>query len=98
MTRYRVLAWRGIPMQVKAVEAGARPVSRLLPAWFAEHVDRVAMRDGLLGSGAYLDQLEWSEYADRDGSAEEVAEAVLAELEAEWAPVRAHWEQTGELG
>jgi hypothetical protein len=98
MTRYRVLAWRGIPMQVKVFEAGERTVSRLMPPWFGEHVDRVAMRDGMLGSDAYLDQLEWSAYADRDGSAEEVAEAVLAELEAEWAPVKRHWEKTGELG
>jgi hypothetical protein len=98
MTRYRVLSWRGIPMQVKVSEGERRPVSRLLPPWFGEHVDRVAMRDGLLGSDAYLEQLEWSPYAEREGSAEDVAEAVLAELEAEWAPARQRWEETGELG
>ena len=98
MTRYRVLCWRGIPMQIKVYEDDQRPVSRQLPAWFTEHVDRVAMHDGLYGSDAYLEQFEWSEYVERDGSAEAVATAVLAELQAEWAPVRAHWEQTGELG
>ena len=97
MTRYRVLAWRGIPMQVKVRENEERPVSRELPTWFSEHVDRVAMRDGLYGSDDYLDQFAWSEYLERDGTAEEVADALLAELEAEWAPVRRRWEETGEL-
>ncbi len=98
MTRYRVLCWREIPMQVKVFEDDRRPVSRPLPAWFTEHVDRVAMRDGLVGSDDYLGQLNWSEDVERDGGAEEVADAVLAELEAEWAPVRRRWEETGELG
>jgi hypothetical protein len=62
-------------MQVKVLDGDQRPVSRQLPAWFMEHIDRVAMRDGLHGSDAYLEQLE-----------------------GEWAPVRRHWEETGELG
>ena len=98
MTRYRVLRWREIPMQVKVFEDGQRPLSAELPPWFSEHVDRVAMRDGLYGSDAYLAALEWSEFVEREGSAREVLGAVLAELEAEWAPVRRHWEETGELG
>jgi len=98
MTRYRVLAWRGIPLQIKVYEDGLRPVSKQLPPWFTEHADRVAMQEGLDASDAYLEQLEWSEYIEREGSAKDVAEAVLAELEAEWAPVRRRWEQTGELG
>jgi hypothetical protein len=98
MSTYRVLSWRGIPMQVKASGGEARPVSRLMPAWFGEHVDRVAMRDGLYGSDAYLEQLKWSAAIARDGAAEAVADAVVGELEAEWAPVRRRWEDTGELG
>jgi hypothetical protein len=85
-------------MQVKAVDDAKRPVSRQLSPWFMEHIDRVAMRDGLQGSDAYLEQLEWSEFVEREGSAEAVASAVVAELEAEWEPVRHNWEQTGELG
>jgi len=98
VTRYRVLSWRGIPMQIKVVGAERRPVSRLMPPWFGEHVDRVAMRDGLEGSDAYLEQLSWSGDLEREGSAEAVADAVIAELETEWAPVRRRWEETGELG
>jgi hypothetical protein len=97
MSRYRILAWRGVPMQIKVTEDGERPVSRQLPPWFSEHVDRVAMHEGLDGSDAYLEQLAWTDYAERDGPAEAVAADVLAELEAEWAPVRKRWEETGEL-
>jgi hypothetical protein len=84
-------------MQIKVVEDNRRPVSKELPPWFSEHVDRVAVRDGLAGSDAYLKQLDWSAYIEREGSAEAVATAVLAELEVQWAPVRKHWEETGEL-
>jgi hypothetical protein len=97
VTRYRVQAWRGIPLQIKVYEDGHRPVSEQLPQWFTEHVDRVAMHDGLDGSGAYLEQLEWSDYIERDGTAGAVAAALLGELETAWAPVREHWEETGEL-
>jgi hypothetical protein len=98
VTGVRVLSWRGIPLQVKATDDGQRPVSRQLPAWYMEHVDRVAMRDGLNGSDAYLEQLAWSEVIERDGPPGAVADAVLAELEAEWEPVRQRWIETGELG
>ena len=53
---------------------------------------------GLVGSDDYLGQLSWSSDVERAGTAEAVADAVIAELEAEWAPVRRRWEETGELG
>jgi hypothetical protein len=89
MARYRVLSWRGIPAQVKASgDDGGRAVSRQLSDWFVQEIDRVAMRDGLVGSDAYLAEWKWSEYRERPGSADEVADAVAAELEAEWAERR----------
>lgn len=92
MTRYRVLAWHGIPAQVKVYQEGRRPVSAEMPGWFIEHIDREAMRMGLYGSDAYLEQWEWSGDEERDGSADEVLAAVVAELEAEWEPRRRRWE------
>lgn len=92
MSRYRVLAWDGIPAQLKVYEEGRRPLSGELSAWFVEHIDREAMRRGLLGSDDYLERWEWSEYREREGSAEEVLAAVSAEIEEEWAPRRARWE------
>jgi hypothetical protein len=84
MARYRILSWRGIPAQVKAFPETGRPVSALLPDWFQQEIDRVAMRDGLAGSDAYLEQWEWSADEERPGSADEVAAAVAAELDATW--------------
>ena len=97
MTRYRVLGWRGIPAQVKAEQDGMPAASVRLHPWFTDHVDWVAMRDGLYGSDDYLAQWEWSEYHERDGTPAEVAETVAAELEAEWAPRREASEHGEEL-
>jgi hypothetical protein len=91
VTRYRVLAWDGIPAQVKVYEPGRRPLSAELPKWFVEHIDREAMRRGLYGSDEYLEQWSWSDGEEREGTAEEVVEAVVAELVAEWEPVREAW-------
>jgi hypothetical protein len=84
VTRYRILAWRGIPAQVKVYREDGRAVSVPLSDWFVQEIDRVAMRDGLIGSDEYLEQWKWSEDLEREGSAEEVAAALVAELEAEW--------------
>lgn len=84
MARYRILSWRGIPAQVKVWPDAGRPVSVPLPDRFGREIDRVAMREGLVGSDAYLEQWEWSGDFERHGSAEEVAVAVVAELAAGW--------------
>jgi hypothetical protein len=84
MTRYRILAWRGIPAQVKAWPDEGAPVSVPLSDWFLQEIDRVAMKEGLVGSDDYLAQWEWSGDLERDGRADEVAAEVAAELEADW--------------
>jgi Virulence factor len=83
MARYRILAWQAIPTQVQAADAAGR-VSRQLPEWFMQEVDRVAMRDGLTGTEAYSELFAWSPWTEREGTAEEVANAVTAELLARW--------------
>jgi hypothetical protein len=88
VTRYRILSWRGIPAQVKVFPEGGNAVSVQLDDWFMQEIDRVAMQEGLVGSDEYLEQWAWSEDLDRPGSADEVAAAVAAELEAEWLPSR----------
>jgi hypothetical protein len=84
VARYRVLSWRGIPAQVKVIGEGSRPISRPLPERFQQEIDRVAMREGLAGTDEYLEQWEWSADVERAGEPQEVLDAVLAELEAEW--------------
>jgi hypothetical protein len=42
------------------------------------------MREGLAGTDDYLAAFAWSDETERDGSADEVADAVMAELAARW--------------
>ena len=84
MTRYRILSWRGIPAQLKVWSENGRPRSVPLPDWFVQEIDRVAMREGLVESDAYLEQWAWSADLEREGSADEVAATVVDELVAEW--------------
>ena len=75
MARVQVLYWQHIPSVVRAGE-----VKRQLPEWFQQEIDRVAMEQGLLGSDAYLEQWEWRDYGDVDGSNDEAVASVEAEL------------------
>jgi hypothetical protein len=88
MTRYRILSWRGIPAQLKVFPATGSPTSVPLPDWFMQEIDRVAMREGLIDSDAYLAGWEWSDELERDGEPDEVAAAVVDELVEEWKPSR----------
>ena len=82
MATYRTLYWQEIPSQIKA-EDDADEVTLPMDARFMERIDLMAARRGLQGEDEYLAQWKWSEEEERDGSAQEVAEAVKAELEAE---------------
>ena len=84
MTRYRILSWRGIPAQLKIWGDDGRPQSVPLPDWFGQEIDRVAMREGLVGSDVYLAQWAWSGDLEREGTREEVAAGVIEELNATW--------------
>lgn len=79
MTTYQVLYWHDIPLQVRARGAGGR-VSAQLPPRFQEAADQAAMAAGLTGSDAYSEALRWGEPQEREGTPEEVAAAVAAEL------------------
>lgn len=81
MASYKVLYWQEVPSQIKA-EDDTDDVTVLMPDRFQERIDRLAAERGLSGADDYLAQWRWSEDEDRDGSAQDVAEAVRAELEA----------------
>jgi hypothetical protein len=84
MTRYRVMTWRGIPAQVKAIDDAGTTSSVPLPPFFQQEIDRVAMRAGIIEDDEYLDAWTWSDELERDGSAQEVADQVAQELADEW--------------
>ena len=79
MVKYQILYWKHLPSQVKVFEEGKRPVSRQLPDRLAE-IDRIAMEQGLAGTDDYLNQWQWTPKKEREGSAEEVADALVREL------------------
>lgn len=84
MASFRVMSWRGIPSQVKATDDSGATVSRKLPPFFQQEIDRVAMAEGLIESDEYLEAWTWSDEGTREGSAQEVAEAVAEEMGQAW--------------
>ena len=84
MASYRVMSWRGIPSQVKATDDTGATVSQMLPPFFLQEIDRVAMTEGLIDSDDYLESWAWSEEVPREGSAQAVAEAVADEVGQAW--------------
>ena len=84
MASYRVMSWKGIPSQVKATDETGASASEMLPAFFMQEIDRVAMAEGLFGSDEYLEAWVWSDEMTRDGSAREVAAVVAQEVGDDW--------------
>ena len=83
MARFQILYWQDVPSLVKAFADDGTPESRQLDAWFQQEIDRRAMAQGLLESGAYLEAWNWGEADERPGMVDEVLDAVEQELEAE---------------
>ena len=86
-TMYQVIYWRDIPAQVK-VKAGRNRAGKPLSKRFPVAIDEAAMRAGLTGSDDYLTQWRNGEWRERDGEPDEVLEAVVLELEADYSPER----------
>jgi hypothetical protein len=80
MAIYKVLYWQEVPTQIRA-EDDQDEVAVELDARFLQQIDILASRRGLTSADDYLAQFQWSEDKERPGSAQEVADAVKAELE-----------------
>ena len=83
MARYQVLYWQDVPSVVKAFADDGSELKRQLPDWFQQEIDNRAMTQELVGSDAYLEQWRWGDVQERDGSPDDVLDAVTRELEAE---------------
>lgn len=86
MATYRVISWMDIPSLVEAQD-GDRTARVPLSQRFQDLIDAVAMRQGATESQAYLDGWQAGPVTDRPGSADAVAQAVVAELEGTFAEV-----------
>lgn len=82
-----IVRWRDIPAQV-IVKAGRRTARRQLPERFEQAIDRAAMRAGLTGTDAYLEQWQRTPPTPCGEDLEAEAEAALQALEADYPPER----------
>lgn len=93
MAKYQILYWHDIPVQVKSRDRSGR-ASRELATRFQAAIDRAAMMAGLTESDDYIEAFQWSKPQERAGTAQEVVEMVVAELEAQYPKI--DWQKTVE--
>lgn len=86
MARYRVMYWKHIP-QSFTVEGDGRTVKKQLSQKIQNAIDSYAMAEGATSTADYAAQYKRGDWIERDGSPEEVADALLSELEAEFAKI-----------
>ncbi len=86
MAKYRIMYWKDIP-QSFTVEGDGQTVKKQLSQKAQNKIDAYAMALGITATTDYSKQYKRGEWIKRDGSAESVAEALLAELEEEAARI-----------
>lgn len=80
MARYRIMYWKQFP-QSFTVEGEGRTIKKQLSQKVQDRIDAYAMAEGLTSTSDYAAQYKRGDWAERDGSPEEVAEALLSQLE-----------------
>ena len=73
---------------IKVGGEGGPELSRQLPDAFQQAIDAEAMRQGLVGSDAYLEQWRWTERQQRAGSPDRVLDELTEEFERQLADRR----------
>ena len=86
MARYRIFYWKHIPSSV-TVEGDGRTIKRQLSQKIQNAIDSYAMAAGLTSTDAYSAQYRRGEWIEREGTPEEAADALVAELESEFAKI-----------
>ena len=76
MTRYRVMYWKEIPVQIQVDDHDSQ-VSRELDPRFQKGVDAIALFDGSIGTDEYLTGWEWGPFIEASGSKESVSSAIV---------------------
>ena len=83
MALFQILYWQEIPSQIKVWD-DFDEIKVELPQRFIAKIDQAAQSQGLTETDDYLAQWRWSDEEEREGTAQEVAEAVQKELEAKF--------------
>ena len=87
MAEYRITYWREIPSMVTARD-GTATAKSALPNRFQEAIDEAAMRLGMAGSDAYLEQWQHGEWLQADGAPDDVVATVAERLDGEYDETR----------
>lgn len=80
MSKYRVMYWKDIP-QSFTVEGDGKTVKKQLSQKIQNKIDAYAMAVGATSTNEYAKEFKRGEWIEREGSPEELAETILAELE-----------------
>ena len=86
MSKYRVMYWKDIP-QSFTVEGDGQTVKKQLSQKVQNKIDAYAMAVGATSTTDYAKEFKRGQWIEREGSAEEVAEMLLTDLEAEAARI-----------
>jgi len=86
MAKYRIFYWKHIPSSI-TVEGDGKTIKKQLSQRIQNAIDAYAMVEGLTGTNEYAAQYKRGPWVEREGTPEEVADALLAELEVEFAKI-----------
>ena len=86
MAKYRIFYWKHIPSSI-VVEGDGRTVKKQLSQRIQNAIDSYAMAEGLTSTTEYASQYKRGTWIERDGAPDEVANALLCELETEFAKI-----------
>ena len=86
MAKYRIFYWKHIPSSF-TVEGDGRTVKKQLSDKIQNKIDAYAMAVGLTSTEEYSAQYKRGPWVEREGIPEDVAEALLSELETEFAKI-----------
>ena len=86
-TQYQIIYWRDIPAQIK-IRVGRERSSQPLSERFQEAIDKAAMYAGKIDSDDYLEQWRTSAWEPYSGEAQNGAEKIVGDLEAEFSQER----------
>ena len=86
MARYRIMYWKHIP-QSFIVEGDGQTVKKQLSQKIQNAIDAYAMAAGLTSTSDYAREYKRGDWIERDGSPEDVASALLSELETKFAKI-----------
>ena len=72
MSSYKILYWKEIPTQLKYTDSEGDEGSYPLSLFFQKAIDAIAMHDGSITSGDYLDAWDWGSVISTEKSPEEI--------------------------